>query len=106
MRKTFAELLSLHSGELGPASDSEIKKKIHAVAKLLPEPVKATEFIRKLSAQMLGDANLLGLMEKVVEQDTSCSECMQAVVSSRPFLSLSSPCKDLHLSSSMRFVHW
>ena len=49
---------------------------------LLPEPVKATEFIRKLSAQMLGDPNVLGLMEKVVEQDTSCSECMQAVVSS------------------------
>ena len=48
---------------------------------LLPEPVKATEFIRKLSAQMLGDPNLLHLMEKVVDQDTSCAECMQAVVS-------------------------
>ena len=43
--------------------------------------MKATEFIRKLSAQMLGDPNLLHLMEKVVDQDTSCAECMQAVVS-------------------------
>ena len=30
---------------------------------------------------MLGDPNLLHLMEKVVDPDTSCAECMQAVVS-------------------------
>ena len=139
VRKTFAELLVLHTAE-ERGIDSEIKKRIHAVAKLLPEPVKgrylydvlnifgffdplthcivqnsrnllpfncffgdplphplhcghhismppvkATEFIRKLSGQMLGDPNLLHLMEKVVDQDTSCAECMQAVVSTVAF---------------------
>jgi sister-chromatid-cohesion protein PDS5 len=73
------ELLQLHRAE--ERNDAEIKKKIHATAKFLPEPVKATEFIRKLSQQMLTDSNLLPLMERVVEPDVSCAECMQAVVS-------------------------
>ena len=116
MRKTFAELLTLHTAE-ERGTDAEIKKRIHAVAKvriagrltqvaqepephsnifqLLPEPVKATEFIRKLSAQMLGDPNLLRLMEKVVDQDTSCAECMQAVVSYEN-ISLSCKCIEIH----------
>ncbi len=49
----------------------------------MPEPVKATEFIRKLSDQLSRDANLLSLMERVVDQSVSCEEGMQAVVSKR-----------------------
>ena len=82
VRKCVQELLALHRQPASEKRDLEIKTKIAATAKFLPEPVKATEFIRKFSANLLSDRSLLENMDKVTDPDVSCTDCMSRVVRS------------------------
>ncbi|XP_059079430.1 sister chromatid cohesion protein PDS5 homolog B-B-like isoform X2 [Tigriopus californicus] len=79
VRKCVSELVALHRLPPSEKRDREIKIKIQATAKHLPEPVKATEFIRKLSAHLLTDKVMLANMEKITDGVLSCSECMATV---------------------------
>ena len=54
--------------------------KLTATSKFLPGPVKAMEFMRKLSLHLLTDKYMLDLFEKVVDPEISCEDCMATVV--------------------------
>eukprot|EP00095_Tigriopus_kingsejongensis_P010616 maker-scaffold795_size96016-snap-gene-0.21 protein:Tk10616 transcript:maker-scaffold795_size96016-snap-gene-0.21-mRNA-1 annotation:"androgen-induced proliferation inhibitor" len=79
VRKCVSELVALHRLPQTERRDRDILVKIQATAKHLPEPVKATEFIRKLSAHMLSDKTMLDNMEKITDAVMACSECMSTV---------------------------
>ena len=47
----------------------------------LPEPVKAQEFLKKLTNHLYQDANIFALFERVADPDISCKDCSVAGVS-------------------------
>ena len=55
--------------------DRDIQIKVHGLSKFLPEPMKAQEFLKKMSIQLGTDNVLLTSFEKVVDPDVSCKEC-------------------------------
>jgi sister-chromatid-cohesion protein PDS5 len=91
VRKCVAELVVLHKQPRTDAEalQKEIAVKIYATSKFLPDPVKATEFIRKLSQNLFADKALLSLMERITDPNVTCSDCMSNVVSTRHKDSLS-----------------
>jgi len=79
VRKVVGEMIGLHRLPQSDERDRTISLKIHSIAKFLPEPVKVTEFIKKLSQHMAQDATMLELMEKITEPDVSCKDSFEAV---------------------------
>ncbi len=82
-RKCVADLLALHRQPRadGEAFQTEIADKIQEASKLLPDSVKATEFIQKLSQNLFADETLLSLLERVVDPSVDCGDCVSNVVS-------------------------
>ena len=81
VRKCVAEMIALHRLDKSEKREKDIKAAILATSKHLPEPIKASEFIKKLSNHMLTDKFVMEYMETILDPDVSCVECMQAVVS-------------------------
>lgn len=70
--------------ELTRAAPSEERERERALrithlARFLPNPVKAQEFIRKLAANLCEDEGLLGVLETVVSSSTSCRHSVDSV---------------------------
>ena len=77
----MSDLLQLYRQPKNEKRDKEIQIKVHGLSKFLPEPMKAQEFLKKLSVQLGTDNVLLNSFEKVVDPDVSCKECQLYVVS-------------------------
>jgi len=76
----MSDLLQLYRQPKNEKRDKEIQVKVHGLSKFLPEPMKAQEFLKKLSVQLGTDNVLLSSFEKVVDPDVSCKECQLYVV--------------------------
>lgn len=83
VRKCVAELIALHRIEKSDKRDRDIQVQLQATSKHLPEPVRAMEFLKKLSNHMQTDKMVLDLMEKIVDPDVTCADCMTHVVSTK-----------------------
>ena len=84
----MSDLLQLYRQPKNEKRDKEIQIKVHGLSKFLPEPMKAQEFLKKLSVQLGTDNVLLNSFEKVVDPDVSCKECQLYVVSNFELASL------------------
>ena len=80
VRRAMSDLLQLYRQPKSDKRDKEIQVKVHGISKFLPEPMKAQEFLKKLSTQLAHDQVLLSSFEKVVDPDVSCKECQLYVV--------------------------
>uniref|UniRef100_A0AAG5DIG4 Uncharacterized protein n=1 Tax=Anopheles atroparvus TaxID=41427 RepID=A0AAG5DIG4_ANOAO len=76
VRRSVADWIKLHRlKELTPALQKELTVKCANIAKQLPDPVKAQEFLLKFSAQMRKEPKLIVEMETILKRDVSCKEC-------------------------------
>lgn len=76
VRRSVAEWIKLHRiKEINPTIQKDMNAKCTNIAKQLPEPVKAQEFLLKFSAQMRKDPKLISEMETILKRDVSCKEC-------------------------------
>jgi sister-chromatid-cohesion protein PDS5 len=73
-------MLDLQHREQSEERDKDLGIKISQLSKHLPEPVKAHEFLRKFSAHMSKDPNLLTAMETVMNPGVSCKQCSDIMV--------------------------
>lgn len=82
MRRTVAEWVELHKRPTTPNTIKELKARVQQIStKFLPEPVKAQEFLAKLSLHMRRDPQLMQGMETILNPDVSCEECVRTTVS-------------------------
>lgn len=79
----MSDLLQLYKQPKNEKRDRDIQVKVHGLSKFLPEPMKAQEFLKKLSVQLGTDKILLEHFEKVVDPDVSCRECQLYVVGTK-----------------------
>lgn len=82
------EFLELHHRPESEERDQEIAMKVIQVSKFLPDPVKAQEFIIKLSNNLLTQPELLQHMSKLVRPDISCKESVHITVSIGNYFSI------------------
>ena len=82
----MSDLLQMYKQPKNEKRDRDIQVKVHGLSKVLPEPMKAQEFLKKLSLQLGTDNVLLSSFEKVVDPDVSCKDCQLYVVSTRIIL--------------------
>lgn len=76
VRKSVSDWIKLHKiKEMTPTAQKEINVKCAAIAKQLPEPVKAQEFLTQFSGHMRRDSNLIREMETILKRDVTCKEC-------------------------------
>uniref|UniRef100_A0A182WEA9 Uncharacterized protein n=1 Tax=Anopheles minimus TaxID=112268 RepID=A0A182WEA9_9DIPT len=76
VRRSVADWIKLHRlKDLTPSVMKEMNVKCSNIAKQLPDPVKAQEFLLKFSAQMRKDPKLIVEMETILKRDVSCKEC-------------------------------
>lgn len=76
VRKAVSDWIKLHRAKDSNAqTQKEITVKCVAIAKQLPEPVKAQEFLTKFSAHMKKEPSLIREMETILKRDVSCKEC-------------------------------
>lgn len=64
-----------------PKLASELQAKCNVIAKQLPDPIKAQEYLTKFSEQMKKDAVLLREMETILKRDVSCKQCADTMAS-------------------------
>ncbi|EDW00733.1 sister chromatid cohesion protein PDS5 homolog B [Drosophila grimshawi] len=75
-RHTVSDWIKLHhSKEFTPRVLSQLAAKQANIAKLLPDPLKASEFITQFSQHLRKDAQLLRCINIVLKRDVSCREC-------------------------------
>lgn len=76
VRRSVAEWIKLHRiKDITPNIQKDMNAKCANIAKQLPEPVKAGEFLLKFSAQMRKDPKLISEMETILKRDVTCKEC-------------------------------
>ncbi|XP_053680344.1 sister chromatid cohesion protein PDS5 homolog B [Anopheles nili] len=76
VRRSVADWIKLHRlKDLSAAVQKEMNVKCTNIAKQLPDPIKAQEFLVKFSAQMRKDPKLIVEMETILKRDVSCKEC-------------------------------
>uniref|UniRef100_A0A182MY81 Uncharacterized protein n=1 Tax=Anopheles dirus TaxID=7168 RepID=A0A182MY81_9DIPT len=76
VRRSVADWIKLHRlKDLSQGVLKEMNVKCTNIAKQLPDPVKAQEFLLKFSAQMRKDPKLIVEMETILKRDVSCREC-------------------------------
>ena len=62
--------------------DREVQIKIHAVSQFLPNPLKTQEFLKKFASDLQKDSVMMNALDRVVnDQDISCKDCAETVVS-------------------------
>ncbi|KAH8420967.1 hypothetical protein KR222_000167 [Zaprionus bogoriensis] len=75
-RHTVSDWIKLHhSKEFTPRVLTQLAAKQANIAKLLPEPLKAAEFLTQFSLNLRKDAQLLRCINIVLKRDVSCREC-------------------------------
>ncbi|XP_067627164.1 sister chromatid cohesion protein PDS5 homolog B isoform X2 [Eurosta solidaginis] len=75
-RKTVSDWVKMHhTKELTQKMQNQLNVKQAIICKLLPDPIKACEYIAKFSTNMRKDAILLRYMEIILKRDVSCKEC-------------------------------
>ncbi|XP_030387208.1 sister chromatid cohesion protein PDS5 homolog B [Scaptodrosophila lebanonensis] len=75
-RNTVSEWVKLHnSKEFTPRLLNQLSAKQATIAKLLPDPLKAAEYLTQFSTNMRKDAQLLRCIHIVLKRDVSCKEC-------------------------------
>ncbi|XP_065083082.1 sister chromatid cohesion protein PDS5 homolog B-B [Ochlerotatus camptorhynchus] len=76
VRRSVAEWIKLHRiKEITLNIQKDMNAKCANIAKQLPEPIKAQEFLLKFSAQMRKDPKLISEMEIILKRDVTCKEC-------------------------------
>uniref|UniRef100_A0A336L3C1 CSON002650 protein n=1 Tax=Culicoides sonorensis TaxID=179676 RepID=A0A336L3C1_CULSO len=76
VRKSVSDWIKLHRiKDITPAVQKEMNIKCTAIAKQLPEPVKAQEFLTQFSAHMRRDPKLIQEMETILKRDVVCKDC-------------------------------
>uniref|UniRef100_A0A0K2UC00 Sister chromatid cohesion protein PDS5 homolog BAlike [Bombus terrestris] n=1 Tax=Lepeophtheirus salmonis TaxID=72036 RepID=A0A0K2UC00_LEPSM len=79
VRKGMQEFISFHRLPLSEKRSRDLAHRVLVISRYLPEPLKAQEFIKKLSQHLLSDETMLSLFEKILDQDVSCSDCLDNV---------------------------
>ncbi|XP_022228919.2 sister chromatid cohesion protein PDS5 homolog B [Drosophila obscura] len=75
-RNTVSDWIKLHhSKEFTPRVISQLALKQATIAKLLPDPLKAAEYLTQFSNHLRKDAQLLRCINIVLKRDVSCREC-------------------------------
>ncbi|EDV35799.1 uncharacterized protein Dana_GF12284, isoform B [Drosophila ananassae] len=75
-RNTVSDWIKLHhSKEFTPRVLSQLSAKQATIAKLLPDPLKAAEYLTQFSTNLRKDAQLLRCINIVLKRDVSCREC-------------------------------
>ncbi|XP_037953062.1 sister chromatid cohesion protein PDS5 homolog B-B [Teleopsis dalmanni] len=75
-RKTVSDWVKLHqTKDITPKLQNQLNVKQAIICKLLPDPIKAAEFLTKFSSNMRKDPSLLRCMEMILKRDVSCKEC-------------------------------
>ncbi|XP_036333195.1 sister chromatid cohesion protein PDS5 homolog B isoform X1 [Rhagoletis pomonella] len=75
-RKTVSDWVKMHhTKELTQKMLNQHNVKQALICKLLPDPLKASEYIAKFSINMRKDGTLLRYMEIILKRDVSCKEC-------------------------------
>ncbi|XP_068145904.1 sister chromatid cohesion protein PDS5 homolog B [Drosophila tropicalis] len=75
-RNTVSDWIKLHhSKEFTPRVLSQLQAKQGTIAKLLPDPLKAAEFLTQFSNNLRKDSQLLRCINIVLKRDVSCREC-------------------------------
>ncbi|XP_055601218.1 sister chromatid cohesion protein PDS5 homolog B [Uranotaenia lowii] len=76
VRRNVSEWIKMHRiKDITPNIQKDMNAKCANIAKQLPEPVKAQEFLLKFSTQMRKDHKLISEMETILKRDVSCKEC-------------------------------
>ena len=60
--------------------ERQLSLRISQLTKFLPDPVKASEFLCKFSADLRDDKNLMRIMETIVSPLTDCKTCAEHTV--------------------------
>ncbi|ALC42216.1 pds5 [Drosophila busckii] len=75
-RHTVSDWIKLHhSKEFTPRVLSQLIAKQATIAKLLPDPLKCSEYLTQFSNHLRKDAQLLRYINIVLKRDVSCREC-------------------------------
>ncbi|KAH8402050.1 hypothetical protein KR009_009482 [Drosophila setifemur] len=75
-RNTVSDWIKLHhSKEFTPRVISQLSAKQATIAKLLPDPLKAAEYLTQFSNNLRKDSQLLRCINIVLKRDVSCREC-------------------------------
>ncbi|XP_055904486.1 sister chromatid cohesion protein PDS5 homolog B-A [Eupeodes corollae] len=76
IRKTVSDWVKLHhQKDVSPKLQKDLNTRLTAITKLLPDPLKASEFLTRFSLNMRKDPVLLRCMETILKRDVSCKEC-------------------------------
>lgn len=82
VRKFVSDWIRLHRNkEITSHIQKDMNIKCGNIAKQLPEPVKAQEFLMKFSTHMKKDPYLVKEMETILKRDVSCKECADTMSS-------------------------
>lgn len=82
VRKSVADWIRIHKQkEITQAIQKELNIKCGNIAKQLPDPVKAQEFLMRFSTHMKKDPFLVKEMETILKRDVSCKECADTMSS-------------------------
>ncbi|KAG0728388.1 Sister chromatid cohesion protein PDS5 B-B [Chionoecetes opilio] len=79
VRRHVAELVELHRRSQDEERDKEVNVRLNQLTKYLPDPLKVIEFLKKFSAHLSSDQQLLSLMETIISSDVSCKDSVDAV---------------------------
>ncbi|KAH8252376.1 hypothetical protein KR038_010787 [Drosophila bunnanda] len=75
-RNTVSDWIKLHhTKEFTPRVLNQLSAKQATIAKLLPDPLKAAEYLTQFSNHLRKDAQLLRCINIVLKRDVSCREC-------------------------------
>lgn len=77
----MSEFLELHYRPQSYERDLEICNKVIQVSKILPDSLKALEFVTKLSNNLLTNPEMLSLLSKLVRPDVMCEDSVRLTVS-------------------------
>ena len=81
LRKIVSDWIRVHKKELTVEVKKELTFRTASIAKQLPEPTKAQEYLLKFSVHMRKDPQLINEMDIILRRDVSCKECTDTMSS-------------------------
>ncbi|GAB6027135.1 hypothetical protein CHUAL_013897 [Chamberlinius hualienensis] len=79
VRNHVRGLLELHTEQRTEEIETQISQKINVLAKSLPDPVKAQEFLKKLDQLIQSDSRVRTHLEVIMKPDCMCKEADENV---------------------------
>jgi sister-chromatid-cohesion protein PDS5 len=80
IRRMIGDWVRLHKQkEMTPAMKKDLAGRCSSISKLLPDPVKAQEFLLKFSLHLRNNPQLLKEMEIILKKDVACKECADTI---------------------------